>query len=161
MKFASGKPSAYLDSTEVDQPNQETLMFLNGISRTRGLLIAPILLISGSAVALNVTTSSAIDTTGVITGRVLECGPGSVVVTPGAPAPTAIPEKVVLIHRGHTFESQSIHFPRKVPWVGPFSFTVPPGTYEVISTYTGPVRWVTVKAGGRYEVGFGLVACAD
>jgi len=87
--------------------------------------------------------------------------PGPVVVTPGAPTPTAIPEKVVLIHRGHTFESQSIHFPRKVPWVGSFSFTVPPGKYEVISTYTGPVRWVTVKAGGRYVVGFGLIACAD
>lgn len=136
-------------------------MVLNGIPSTRGLVIALILLISGSAVALNVRTSSAIEATGVITGRVLECGPGSVVVTPGAPAPTAIPEKVVLIHRGHTFESHSIHFPRKVPWVGPFSFTVPPGTYEVISTYTGPVRWVTVKAGGRYVVGFGLVACAD
>ena len=136
-------------------------MVLKGIPRTRGLVVASILLVSGSAVALNVTTSSATDATGVITGTVLECGPGPVVVTPGAPTPTAIPEKVVLIHRGHTFESQSIRFPRKVPWVGSFSFTVPPGKYEVISTYTGPVRWVTVKAGGRYVVGFGLIACAD
>ena len=91
MKVASGKPSAYLDSIEVGQPSQESRMVLNGIPSTRGLVIALILLISGSAVALNVRTSSAIEATGVITGRLLECGPGSVVVTPGAPAPTAIP----------------------------------------------------------------------
>lgn len=136
-------------------------MIMNGVIRTRGHLVALALLISGSAVALNVATASAFDATGVITGKVLECGPGSVIVTPGSPAPTPVPEKVVLVHRGRTYESQSIHFPRKGRWVGSFSFTVPPGTYEVISTYTGPVRWVTVEAGGRYVVGFGLFACAD
>jgi hypothetical protein len=136
-------------------------MFMNRISHTRGLLTPLALLISAAALALNVTTASAFDATGVITGKVLECGPGPVVVAPGAPIPTAVPEKVVLIHRGHTYESQSIVFPKKGPWVGSFSFTVPPGKYEVISTYTGPVRWVTVKAGGRYVVKFGIFACAD
>ena len=136
-------------------------MFMNGNPRTRGLLVALALLTPGAAVALNVTTASAFDASGVITGKVLECGPGPVVVVPGSPIPTAIPEKVVLIHRDRTFESQSIHFPRKGLWVGSFSFTVPPGKYEVISTYTGPVRRVTVKAAGRYVVGFGLIACAD
>lgn len=136
-------------------------MFMSGLVRTRGYLVALALLISGSALAFNATTASALDATGVITGKVLECGPGPVVVTPGTPIPTAVPERVVLIHRWRTFGSQSIHFPRKGQWVGSFSFTVPSGTYEVISTYTGPVRWVNVKAGGRYVVGFGPIACAD
>lgn len=136
-------------------------MFMIRISHTLGLLTALALLISGTVLAINATTASASDATGVITGKVLECGPGPVVVTPGAPIPTAIPEKVVLIHRGHTYESQSIVFPKKGPWIGSFSFTVPPGKYEVISTYWGPVRWVTVKAGGRYVVRFGVFACPD
>jgi hypothetical protein len=136
-------------------------MFMSRISHTRGILAALVVLISGTTMALNVTTASGIDSTGVITGKLLECGPGPILVIPGAPAPTAVPEKVVLIHRGRTYESHSIVFPKKGTWIGSFSFTAPPGKYEVISSYTGPVRWVTVKAGGRYVVAFGLVVCAD
>jgi hypothetical protein len=128
-----------------------------------GILAALLIIILTVALAGTTTptpTASA-GPLGAITGKVLECGPGPVVVNPGSPPPTAIPEKVVLVHRGHTYESQSITFPKKTPWTGAFSFTVPPGKYEVISTYTGPVRWVNVKSGGHYVVKFGLVACAD
>lgn len=38
---------------------------------------------------------------------------------------------VVIIHNGRTYESKSIVFPKKAPWSGVFSFSVPPGTYEV------------------------------
>jgi hypothetical protein len=47
------------------------------------------------------------------------------------------------------------------PWIGSSSFKVPPGKYEVISSYEGPVRWVTVNAEGRYVVEFGIFACPD
>jgi len=134
---------------------------MNRISQKFGFLGAFALLISGAALVLDVSGASALDATGVITGKGLECGPGPIVVTPGAPAPSPIPEKVVLIHRGRTYASQSTVFPKHGAWIGPFSFTVPPGKYEVISTYAGSVRWISVKAGGHYVVSFGLYACPD
>ena len=136
-------------------------MFINRIARRSEFVVALVLLVSGTVPVLDVATASASDATAVITGKLLECGPGPIVVTPGTPAPTATPEKVVLVHRGRTYESQSIVFPKRGQWIGTFLFTVPAGKYEVISSYTGPVRWVSVKPGGRYVVGFGLIACAD
>jgi hypothetical protein len=121
-----------------------------------------LLLSAGGVLAVGSTWASATTTSsGIIFGKVLECGPGPVVVAPGQPAPTPAPEMVVLVHGNRTYMSQSIHFSKQSPWIGAFSFTVPSGTYEVISSYEGYVRWVTVTPGSRHTVGFGLVACPD
>jgi hypothetical protein len=121
-----------------------------------------LVVLAGGGYPLNGTASAnSSPKLGMITGKVLECAPGLVIVTPGTPVPTAIPEKVVRVHRGITYESESIAFPKMPPWIGSFNFKVPPGKYEVISSYAGPVRWVSVSSGGRYDVKFGIFACPE
>lgn len=97
--------------------------------------------------------------TGIVTGRVAECGPGPIVATPGFPTPTPTPSAVILVHHHVAYATQTIVFPLKQPWVGSFSFTVPAGHYEVISTYEGDVRRIVVKAGSTSVVDLGSSVC--
>jgi hypothetical protein len=99
--------------------------------------------------------------TGVITGRVIECDPAPVVVVPGFPAPTPTPSSVILVHHHVAYASQAISFPAKEPWVGDFSFTVPVGHYEIISTYQGYIHWVHVRAGSSTDVTLGEEICPE
>jgi hypothetical protein len=97
--------------------------------------------------------------TGVITGRVIECNPAPVV--PGFPAPTPTPSSVILIHHHVAYASQAISFPVKAPWVGDFSFTVPVGHYEIVSTYQGYIHWVVVRPGSSTDVTLGAEICPE
>jgi hypothetical protein len=101
--------------------------------------------------------SSASNRTGTISGKVVECPPGPIVASPNKPTPK--PATVELIHDSQTYMSQSINFPANLPWSGTFSFKVPAGRYDVISTYQGRSRWVTVRPGRRSLVSFGEFAC--
>ncbi|HUY16891.1 MAG TPA: hypothetical protein VMV11_04930 [Acidimicrobiales bacterium] len=116
--------------------------------------------IAGSAVAgASLTASAAAARSGVITGYVMECGPGPVVQSPPAPQPLPRPASVTLMHDGHRYARESISFPRSPPWWGSFSFSVAAGRYEVLSTYFARTRWVNVKPNSRTAVSFGLFAC--
>jgi hypothetical protein len=99
--------------------------------------------------------------TGVITGRVIECDPLPVVAAPGFPAPTPTPSSVIVIHHHVAYASEAISFPSKEPWVGEFSFTVPAGRYEIVSTYQGYIRWVDVRPGDSTDVTLGTLICPE
>jgi hypothetical protein len=99
--------------------------------------------------------------TGVITGHLVECDPVSVVSVPGFPAPTPTPSSVILVHHHVAYASQAISFPAKEPWVGGFSFTVPVGRYELVSTYQGYIRWIHVRPGSSTDVTLGSVTCPE
>lgn len=118
------------------------------------------LTMAGSVVGLGSSVGAVSVPTGIITGKVMECGPGPI-VAPGVPSPSPKPVSVVLIHNKHAFESEAIKFPKTLPWIGSFFFKVPAGRYEVVSTYESHVRWVKVKPGSRNVVIFGLSACPD
>ena len=120
-----------------------------------------LLTVAGSVVGLGSSVGAVSVRTGVITGTVMECGPGPIVASPGEPSPSPKPVSVVLIHDKHAFESEPIKFPQTLPWIGSFFFNVPAGRYEVVSTYQGHVRWVKVRPGSRNVVSFGLFACPD
>jgi hypothetical protein len=105
------------------------------------------------------SASAAPKASGVITGKVVECGPGPIVSAPNFPAPLATPASVILVHDRVAFASQAIAFPSRLPWTGTFSFTVPAGRYEVISTYHGDTRWVIVRPHHTSVVTFALFAC--
>jgi hypothetical protein len=99
--------------------------------------------------------------TGVITGRVIECDPAPVVVVPGFPAPSPTPSSVILIHHHVAYATQAISFSAKEPWEGDFSFTVPPGHYEIVSTYQGYIHWVVVRPGSSTDVTLGTAICPE
>jgi hypothetical protein len=99
--------------------------------------------------------------TGVITGRVIECDPAPVVVVPGFPAPTATPSSVILVHHHVAYASQALSFPAKEPWVGDFSFTVPVGHYEIISTYQGYIQRIVVRPDSSTDVTLGSAICPE
>lgn len=116
-----------------------------------------IVFIVGVGSLLSADLSSGAQRDCVIMGDVAECGPGPVVPPPSV----ATRAMVVLLCRNRTYEGQAIVFPKDIPWIGRFKFEVASGKYTVISSYRGTERWVTVKAGGRRVVGFGVVACPD
>ncbi len=99
--------------------------------------------------------------TGVITGRVVECDPVPVVSAPGFPAPTPTPSSVILVRRHVAYASEVISLPAKEPWIGAFSFTVPAGRYEIISTYQGYIRWVSVRPDSSTDVTLGSLICPE
>lgn len=99
--------------------------------------------------------------TGVITGRLIECDPAPVVTVPGFPAPAPTPSSVILVHHHVAYASQAISFPAKEPWVGEFSFTVPAGRYELVSTYQGYIRRVFVRPGSSTDVTLGSLICSE
>lgn len=102
---------------------------------------------------------AAASTTGVISGRVTECGPGPIVAAPPARQPLPKPASVIVKHDNHTYARESIKFPKSLPWTGSFSFNVPAGRYEVLYTYFTRVRWVNIKSGGHVVVTFAPIAC--
>jgi hypothetical protein len=119
-------------------------------------------LVSGLAVAgvLSVVIAgSAATSDGAVHGRVFECGPGPIVVSPGRPAQKAIPATVTLRHDGRNVERIAISFPASAPWSGPFTFNVPAGRYEVISSYLHQTAWAVVRNGVTSQVHFGPFAC--
>jgi hypothetical protein len=116
--------------------------------------------VAGSVVVVvNVSAGATSPKTAVITGKVMECGPGPVVLAPPAPQPLPKPASVILMHNGHRYARESINFPKALPWWGSFSFSVPAGRYEVISTYYERARWVNVSSGSRTVVSFAPFAC--
>lgn len=116
--------------------------------------------IVGSVVAAaSLASSAAAAKSAVITGSVMECGPGPIVQSPPAPQPSPKPATVTVMHDGHRYARESIRFPKSPPWSGSFSFNVAAGRYEVISTYFERRRWVSVKAGSRTVVSFSPFAC--
>ncbi|HEV3187668.1 MAG TPA: hypothetical protein VGZ04_06425 [Acidimicrobiales bacterium] len=104
-------------------------------------------------------SSAAAVKSAVITGYVMECGPGPIVQSPPAPPPSPKPATVTVMHDGHRYARESIRFPTSPPWSGSFSFNVAAGRYEVISTYYERSRWVNVKSGSRTVVSFSPFAC--
>jgi hypothetical protein len=116
--------------------------------------------VAGSVVSASSSSAgAAASKTGVITGKVMECGPGPIVVTPPAPQPLPKPASVILMHDGNRYALESIKFPKLLPWSGSFLFNVPAGRYKVLSTYFERVRWVNVKPGSRTVVTFAPIAC--
>ncbi|HVA53815.1 MAG TPA: hypothetical protein VNF05_09920 [Acidimicrobiales bacterium] len=111
------------------------------------------------SVVLGSSATAAAPAEGVITGNVMECGPGPVVQSPPAKRPSPKPASVILLHNKHVLARESIKFPKSPPWSGPFLFNVPVGRYEVVSTYFHRVRWVSVKAHGHVFVSFEGYAC--
>ncbi|MGD0054595.1 MAG: hypothetical protein ABSC34_04060 [Acidimicrobiales bacterium] len=101
-------------------------------------------------------TSSA---TGVISGHVDECGPGPIPVTPTNHPPAPQPVVVTVRHGERTVAYEQVVMTTSLPWTGTFSFNVPAGRYEVISSYREVARWVHVRPGARTLVSFGLFAC--
>jgi hypothetical protein len=96
---------------------------------------------------------------GVITGRVIECGPGPIIVSPSSLVPEPTPVLVRVLHDDRTVAFKELQMTQRMPWSGTFRFSVPAGTYEVTSSYRNVGRWVTVRPGSHNVVSFGLFAC--
>jgi hypothetical protein len=124
-------------------------------------MLVPALVLAGvgAQLASAAPSASASTKTGVITGRVNECGPGPVVAPPGPPTTNPGPVSVTLLRDNRTFAVQVIHPSHSLPWRGTFHFVVPPGTYEVVSSYRSLHRWVSVTPGRRSVVIFGSFVC--
>lgn len=105
------------------------------------------------------STVEATALTGVITGKVVECGPGPIVASPPSPRPHATPATVELIRNGRPVARKSVVFGASTPWVGSFAFRVHAGRYEVITSYRGSARWVNLRPGENVVVSFGAFAC--
>ncbi|MHB8379582.1 MAG: hypothetical protein ACYDB2_06665 [Acidimicrobiales bacterium] len=122
--------------------------------------LARAIIVTGSVVSgVSVTSDAATVKTAMITGSVIECGPGPVVESPPAPHPSPKPASVILMHDGVRYARDSINFRPSPPWSGSFSFRVPAGRYDVISTYFERQRWVNVIPGSRAVVNFAPIAC--
>lgn len=113
-----------------------------------------VLVAGGGIFAAETASASSTSKMGVITGALKECPPDAAW---GRVSPN--PAMVVLVHKGRTYDSQSVAFPKKAPWSGVFSFSVQPGTYQVVSSYQGAAPTVAVKAGGKATVSFGVIGC--
>jgi hypothetical protein len=120
---------------------------------TSGAVLAMVGVLSGLA------ASASSDSEGVVTGRVFECGPGPIVISPNRPAPSPIPDSVTLWRGGREVTSVPIGFTAAPPWSGRFTVRVSSGRYEVISSYLHQVAWVRVRASATSVVHFGPFAC--
>jgi hypothetical protein len=119
-------------------------------------VLGAVLAFGGVAAGLVVASSASTPAYGVVTGKVFECGPGPIVASP---APRPIPAHVTLQRDGTIIEVAPISFTPSPPWSGPFSFSLSPGRYEVISSYLHQVAWVRVRSGVTSVVHFGPFAC--
>ena len=120
---------------------------------------AVLLVLSGAAAVLAPVTSAGASTgTGIISGRVSECGPGPIVAPP-APLPTPAPITVKVERNEQVVAVEIVTMAPVAPRAGAFRFVVPAGTYEVLSSYRSQDRWVRVQTGGHSVVTFGLFAC--
>jgi hypothetical protein len=122
----------------------------------RKLVISALVLTAG---CLGGVASASTQTRGVVTGRVIECAPGPIVASPTPPRRQPTPARVTIRHDGTDVGAVSIVFTTSTPWSGGFSFSVPPGRYEVTSSYLHQVAWVHVRADATSVVHFGPFAC--
>jgi hypothetical protein len=112
------------------------------------LRLAVLVTLVGGLVVAGASTSGATSKNdGVITGRVSGCGPGPIVASPDPAVPTAKPISVKVVRDGRTYATEMVKLPKNLPWSGTFRFSVPPDRYEVISSYRGVGRWVSVRPG--------------
>lgn len=117
-----------------------------------------ILAFASGVVLSEIAPASAATRTGIITGRVSECGPGPI-VGPPTPLPTPAPITVRVEHNSEVVATEVVTMKNGPARGGSFRFVVPVGTYEVLSSYRSQDRWVEVHAGGHSVVSFGLFAC--
>lgn len=116
-----------------------------------------LVVLSGSGFFLAESAAAiASSTPGVISGKLVECGPGAKLPRQTA----ASPAMVILTSQDRTYSSELIAFSKTLPWTGSFTFTVRPGEYNVISSLQGMVKSVSVKSNSRHLVNFGLPICA-
>jgi hypothetical protein len=127
------------------------------VKRTR--VLVSLLLVIAPLALVDASTAGATSDFGVITGRVLECGPGPIIVSPSTLVPTPTPVIVRVIFDEKTYAWKVVRPGLRMPWMGTFRFSVPAGTYEVTSAYRNVGRWVTVRPGSHNVVSFGLFAC--
>jgi hypothetical protein len=133
---------------------------VRGVIVKRASFLAALLVAMATVAVVDVSVTSAVSAKfGVITGRVDECGPGPIIITPSTLVPTAKPVLVRVLHDERTFASEEVRFTSKMPWTGTFRFSVPAGTYEVVSSYRNVGRWVNVRPGSHNVVSFGVIAC--
>ena len=118
------------------------------------VLVTGVLIASGGAPFAGASAGN-----GVISGRVDECGPGPIVITPTNNTPTPQPVVVRVLRGEHVVAYEDVSMAQHLPWTGTFWFDVPAGTYEVTSSYRGVARLVRLRAGGHVVVSFGLFAC--
>lgn len=122
-------------------------------------ICAALLVLSGAGAVLSqAAPASASTRTGIITGRVSECGPGPIVAPP-APLPTPLPITVKVERGDQVVALEVVKMSDVTARRGAFRFVVPAGTYEVLSSYRSQERWVKVQAGGLSVVAFGVFAC--
>lgn len=96
-------------------------------------VLACCLSVAGSLVfGASSSAGAAASKAAIITGTVVECGPGPIVLAPPAPQPLPKPASVILMHGSHTYAREAITFPKSLPWSGSFSFNVPAAHYEVL-----------------------------
>jgi len=134
------------------------------MKRTRRTSVATTLMMSAALTLTSgpfVSGAGATTKEGVISGRVSECGPGPIVASPDPTSNGPKPLLVKVVRDGRTYASEIVTPTRVVPWTGAFSFMVPAGRYQVISSNRGVSQWVRVRAGERSVVTFPLVACPD
>ncbi|HEY1763156.1 MAG TPA: hypothetical protein VGG17_11250 [Acidimicrobiales bacterium] len=121
--------------------------------------IAAVAVILGTGTLLGAGVASAQGSRGIITGRVMECAPGPVVASPPAPEPKPQPLTVTLYRNGAAYHTKRVVLPERLPWNGTFTFSVPAGRYEVVSSYQHRERWVDLSSGAREVVNFNTLAC--
>jgi hypothetical protein len=145
----------YLATPRSEEDAMSTIRGHVGRSITATLLI---LSFAGGVVLTQRAPAGASTRTGIITGRVTECGPGPIVAPP-TPLPTPPPITVKVEHDDQVVATEAVKILNVAPRGGTFRFVVPVGTYEVLSSYRSQDRWVQVRAGGHSVVTFGLFAC--
>src|SRR5271155_3839265 len=126
----------------------------------RARAFASLLLVIAAGALVGVTSAGATSgDRGVITGRVFECGPGPIIVSPSSLVPEPTPVLVRLLYDDRIVAVKELLMSSQMPWSGTFRFSVPAGTYEVSSSYRNIGRWVTVRPGSHVVVSFGVFAC--
>ena len=113
----------------------------------------------GTGTLLGAEVAGAQGSRGIITGRVMECAPGPVVASPPAPEPKPQPLTVTLYRNSAAYQTKRVTLPERLPWNGTFTFRVPAGRYEVVSSYQHRERWVDLSWGAREVVNFNTLAC--
>jgi hypothetical protein len=130
------------------------------VNAKRTKVLASLLTVIATLAIVDVSTAGATSAdSGVITGRVIECGPGPIIVSPSSLVPQPTPVLVRVIHDDRTVAFRELQMSQRMPWSGTFRFSLPAGTYEVTSSYRNVARWVKVRPGSHDVVSFGVFAC--
>jgi hypothetical protein len=122
--------------------------------------IVSLIVVVGAVALLDASAANAVPAGwGVISGRVMECGPGPIIVSPPTVITEPKPVVVRVLHDGLTYAIKVVLMDRPILYSGKFRFHVPAGTYEVLSSYNNLSRWVVVSAGKSVVVHFAPFAC--